>query len=241
MRLPFWATLCTLAGVVVLCALGTWQLHRLEWKQDVLAAIDKEYETDSLTRSLVVADMSSKVLRFKRGYLVGSYQNDKEILLQSRTYKGVPGYHVLVPLILTEDRGSILVNRGWIPIESDRKPDFQMARTDKSVKIGGILRSAPEDNAFVPYNQPEKDMWYRVDITQIGEAVGVSDLHPTIFYVEQDEGSVGSEAYPKPVAAKLRPNNNHAQYAFFWFTMACALIGVYFTRFVLPILKHAKA
>ncbi|MGH1404642.1 MAG: SURF1 family protein [Alphaproteobacteria bacterium] len=241
MKLPFWATFFTLSGVVVLCALGTWQLHRLGWKQEILTAIDREYAIDPMTRALEVSDLPVGSLDFKRGYLIGRYQNDKEIVVQSRTYKGVPGYHILVPLTLEGQAGAILVNRGWIPIESERDHDFKLDRHDQLVTVTGILRPVPQDNAFVPYNSPDQDMWYRIDIGEIAEKQGVSNLYSAIFYVEQEGKNVReADLYPKPVAAKLRPNNNHAQYTFFWFTMACALIGVYVFRFILPTLKQSR-
>ena len=46
---------------------------------------------------------------FVRGFVEGRYLHDKEILIQARTYKGVPGYHVLTPFELVEHGEAVLL------------------------------------------------------------------------------------------------------------------------------------
>jgi len=42
-KLPFWATFLTLIGVIILCALGTWQVKRLAWKNDIVQKLHTAY------------------------------------------------------------------------------------------------------------------------------------------------------------------------------------------------------
>ena len=226
MKLPFWATTLTICGIAVLCSLGVWQYQRLQWKAELLAQIDAQYAIDASRKSLSAQDFESDAF-FVRGYLEGQYLHDKEIHIQPRTHKGLPGYHILTPFEFSG--GVILVNRGWIPIEQERQPDFKVKRPSAPIKIVGLLRRIEPANSFVPNNKPEKDVWYRIDFDEIAEKQNIEFVSDKILYIEDDEHDDG---YPLSAAVELRPNNNHAQYMVFWFTMAFVLAVMYLLRFI---------
>ena len=52
-----WPTLATLAGLAVLIGLGTWQLERKRWKEDLLARIAAGVEADPIPLSPVRKEM----------------------------------------------------------------------------------------------------------------------------------------------------------------------------------------
>lgn len=231
LRLPFWGTVLTITGVCVLCSLGTWQMARLQWKQSLIQVIEAEYALDASEVSLS-EDALVKAVLFKRGHIAGVYQHDKEIKISSRVHKSVPGYHIVTPFIL-DNGASILVNRGWIPIEAERGDDYAVARAQGRVVLVGGMRAPHKPSSFVPQNKPERDVWYRLDIEQVADVKGMSTVSPNIFYVEQRAQKSG-EAYPIIQHARLKLNNNHAQYAIFWFTMAFMMCVVYVFRFIVP-------
>ena len=232
MKLPFWGTLLTLLGVMILCALGGWRIKRLAWKQELLRAIDREYERGPFDVALSSDDLSSLV-DMKRGYVVGRYAHDYEIWLQVRTYKGQPGYHVITPFELTDGR-YILMNRGWIPDRNGRSDDFVLTRPEGVLHVSGILRHIPQDNFFVPDNDIEKDLWFRILPHDIEAYTGISLLAQNMIYVEQEGRPAAQRDYPVVSATSYRPNNNHQQYAIFWFTMALSMVAVYILRFIRP-------
>ena len=233
MRLPFWGTILTLLGLMVLCGLGTWQLQRLAWKEGLINQIDAEYALDASKIDLQGA-LDGDV-DMKRGYVSGAYMHEKSILIQPRTHEGTPGYHVVTPLRL--DGGAVLfVNRGWIPIEAERSNDFKLEKSSGRIKVMGVLRRVPKDNMFVPQNDPDNESWFRLDLTQISSMKGISEYHDYILYAEE-EGQKAVDAYPLSAATRLSLNNNHAQYAFFWFALALAMMGVYLVRFIIPQIK----
>ena len=232
MKLPFWGTVLTIIGVAVLCTLGTWQVQRLQWKTDILDAIEAEYAVDVLKVPLS-QDVLSEDIDFKRGHIEGTYMHDKEVLLQPRMHDGDVGYHVLTPLRLSGAQGIvILVNRGWVPFDWDALGDDKVRKPGGVLKVTGMLRSVPLVSSFVPKNIPEQSMWYRIDLEQIMMVRGLEDFASNIFYVEAE--SEGEQAYPIAAATRISLNNNHAQYAFFWFAMAVAMVGIYILRFIAP-------
>lgn len=238
--IPFWATLCTICGVFILCCLGMWQVQRLAWKQDLIQSIAREYAPDASLPFFHVAGIETYT-NFKRGFLQGTFLHDKSINIQGRTHDGVPGYHVLTPFVMADNNDAvIIVNRGWVPLERERDDDFVMTLPDGDMTLTGTLRLVPRYNFFVPQNMPDKDEWYRIKPDDIARHYALGGIVKThLFYVEHDHGHNASELhslpYPVPVLTHKQPSNNHAQYAFFWFAMACALIGVYVFRFIVPL------
>ncbi len=220
MKLPFWGTILTLCGVAVLCTLGVWQLQRLEWKRGVLEAIEASRNAPEPLPLLSLEDFESGPV-YKRGHISGRFIKEKSFLLGPRTQDGKPGYHVIAPFAL-DGSGVVLVNRGWIGL--DKTPgalDWPAHST-----LTGALRLPDSGNIFTPANQPEKDVWYVIDRGEIAWAKDLHTLSPLMFYVESAEES------PATNSLHNLPNNNHLQYALFWFAMAAAMVAVYALRFL---------
>ena len=225
MRLPFWATILTLSSIGVLCILGTWQLHRLEWKTELLNTIEAEHAKDA-QNIIVTPEALNTGLNMTRGSVNGHFQHDKEIAIAPRTYDGKPGYHILTPLKL-EDNTFILVNRGWVPLDMRASKDRTETLKTSSTKITGLFRVPEKANIFVPENIPEKNQWYQINLKEIQNALKIKDLAPIILYAEKK-----GESFPLASATKPSPNNNHLQYAFFWFSLAGTLTIIYALRFL---------
>ena len=107
---PFWATIMSLLGIFILCALGLWQLQRLEWKNRLLQTIEAEYAKDATTL-LISPENLEKDFEFKRGTVRGTYNFNRQIMIGPRVYEGLPGWHLLAALEL-EDGSFLLANRG---------------------------------------------------------------------------------------------------------------------------------
>ncbi len=243
MKLPFWGTILTILGLMVLCALGAWQIQRLQWKQGILSAIDREERIEASAVPLTPNDLGEDDY-FRRGYISGHYDHQKTIRVFNRTFDGVPGYHLYTVFYLDTPHASslgnvMLVNRGWFPLSDDEVSQNDIFIPHRIVKIVGTLRRPASKNAFTPENVVQKNRWFFVDLDEVMEHFALQGLAPNVFYA-QDEVPVAegfnrdAQTYPVYVDGSVRPNNNHAQYAFFWFAMAFAMAGVYFVRFIKP-------
>jgi surfeit locus 1 family protein len=217
-RPPLLATLLTIAAVLVLCALGAWQVQRLHWKRGLLADIIAARAAGPQDVADIGAAQAPLYARLQGHYA------DARFLIGPRTYEGVAGYHIVVPLLT--DRGAVLVNRGWVP--EGQQENIQPPRGD--VDITGMLRTPGHGNVFTPPNVPEKNQWFRFDLLQMAAAANL-DLAPLVMYAESETPEAASL---QPVRAALvwSPPNNHLQYAVFWFTMAAALCVIFALRFL---------
>lgn len=222
-RKLFLPTLFTFIGLGVLCMLGTWQLQRLEWKEDMLAKLDAEYAKDAAHYEVTPVDFKED-FTFRRGFLRGRFLKGKNLFVEPRTLNGRTGRHFYTPFRLTSG-AVVFVNKGWVPV------DFDLLFDDGSqgiVTVKGILKKPPLPGIFTPANRPDKNEWYYADPAAMAKALNlVPVLENYVFVVEENNVS-----YPVPVADDLRPNNNHLQYAVFWFMMAGVLFLVYVLRFL---------
>lgn len=230
MKLPFWATILSVAGFIFLCYMGIWQLNRLHWKSGILRAIETEYSHDAaeknLSEFLKDQEYFEKEHGIRRGYLEGQFIHEKSILLGPRVHNKIAGYHLISPFRLKGANKYLLVNRGWVPQGYDIHKGILAQGAEK---ITGILMATPKDNAFVPDNNPDKEEWFRIDLAQISTSRSLDNLYDLTFYLENHSLKKGQ--YPAPADNFIRPNNNHMQYAVFWFIMALALVVVYGLRF----------
>ena len=175
---------------------------------------------------------------FRRGYVEGVFLHDLEVHIQPRVHEGTVGYHVVTPLRLLGGHDDVLlINRGWVPVDAEFPEGAQVDRKEGCVKVLGMLRHAPVDSSFVPENTPAKELWFRLDSVEIGAVRNITGLWPVVLYAEEERLLGGVNAaydYPVSAATRISPNNNHAQYAFFWFAMAAAMVAVYVFRFIVP-------
>lgn len=219
MKFPIWASLFTLIGVIILLGLGTWQVQRLNWKNDIIAKLDAAYDAeDGQKLDFSTASNSD----FSYGEVMGHFEDDKTIALGPKTMNGKVGYDVLVPLILSGER-SLIINLGWTnqPLES---VPVKQAAGKGLVKISGLTRK-PDWNSFTSENAPEKDLWFRADIDEIAEHHDLPTPYPFILYAEKANKPVVMEQ------VRWYPRNKHFQYAVFWYVMAAALVVVFSLRF----------
>lgn len=223
MKLPFWASLFTLIGLIVLCGLGTWQLQRLEWKNELIAQLDAQYALEPKAAPIPL----TKSLDLTRAHIQGRYLDGPNILIKPRTWHGTPGAHVLRAFQPQNSKTPILINRGWLAInETPSDPP------KGTIMLTGLFKKPAMDNIFVPMNIPDKNEWYRADLEQIATYLDIKPLAPVILYIEALQ-SQKPDSYPIAIGDKPVLKNNHQQYAIFWFTMAGVLAVIFILRFVL--------
>lgn len=232
LRLPVWATIFTVIGIAILITLGMWQLHRLEWKENLLSQIAAAQDSEPLGAATLVDSRQDTRYLYHPAAIYGLYDSAKSFLIGPRTHNGEAGYHLIVPLQILEDNRpayTLLVNRGWVAARPTDLPEG-------FITVTGMLRTAEPAGAFVPPNNPAADEWYSLDIAQLTATKGLQNVLPYILYATgenpADPAMSVAGAYHAPGGPMLA--NNHRQYAGFWFAMAAVLVVIYILRFLRP-------
>jgi len=220
--LPFWATLFTVLGVAVLCTLGAWQIQRLAWKETVINKLDAAYETPITNPDLSNMDEDE----FVYGEIKGRFIFEKSILLGHTIKDENPGKLLITPL--ETPQGTILINLGFNPNEQPLNDHLLNVYNNETMSFTGIIRK-PSWNSFTPDNIPEENIWYRLNVPQIAADKDLQNPIPFVMYADSASQKFDGDF---PNNTRWEPNNNHAQYALFWFSLAGALIIIYGLRFL---------
>ena len=224
-------TLLTVCGLAILIGLGTWQLERKVWKENLIATI-----TARLTAVPAVGvpprsewqSLDRAQTEFRRVSVPVEFLNDQEALVYTAgsalrpDVKGI-GYWVFTPARLPG--GSIVVvNRGFVPIERKEPATRSAGKVSGTVDIVGVLRWPDQRGMFTPNDEPQHNIWYVRDPEVIGPAKHWGTVAPFFIDMEAPQPPGG---LPRAAPAELRIPNDHLQYALTWFGLALTLVGVY--------------
>jgi surfeit locus 1 family protein len=219
----FWLTLFALPAFAVLLTLGTWQLQRMQWKNDLITAFEARSAAPPIGPP--AADSLTAESEFIRLALRGTFQHEQETYLTGRTYEGNAGFHVVTPFKLVDGR-TVLVNRGWVAEAYRDRSTREFSLIAGEVSVDAILRLPGEKGYFVPENDPDNGFWFTLVPSQIIGHVGVPAPAISSYYADSLRTS---EVVTLPIGAKTELNlrNAHLSYAMTWYGIALALVGVY--------------
>ena len=181
--------------ILVFIALGSWQIIRLDWKNNLILEIE-----NSLKNPPVELNQSKKenYLKIKTS---GSIDLDKQIYLYNLNDNGTPGFEVINPILI--DNENYLINRGWIPFE---KKDSQEINFFDENNIIGTLKLQGRKNIFKPDNNIEENYWFSLNREDISKFTG-KEFSKYIIYLD------GNYQFPRPKKITANISNNHKKYA----------------------------
>ena len=195
-------------------SLGTWQLYRLQWKQDLISQIDQGLKS-------IPIKYSNKIKNdYQRVVLNGKYNYKNQIYLYSLNAKGQPGFDVITPF-KTIEGDNVLVNRGWINKEMKNKTEINLSNKSE---IYGLLRKIIKKNIFKPENDTDKNIWFSININQIKKITGKNFSNHVVFL----EDNVINLPVPKKITIDVP--NNHLKYAITWYSISISIL-FYFLYF----------
>lgn len=222
-------SLVALVALAILIGLGTWQLQRKAWKEDLIAQIEaRAYgEPGAILPESQWGNWQASQDEFRKVRVTGTFLHPFETPVYglAPAMRGAPaqGFYLMTPLRLSS--GAILmVNRGFVPTELRDPATRPQSQPDGDVTITGLVRAPEERNMFTPVDDPAKKTWFARDPQAIAKANGLERVAP--FYVAADEAP-NPGGWPKGGQTKLDLPNNHLQYAFTWYGIALTLVGVF--------------
>ena len=220
--------LFTLVTGALLVGLGVWQVHRLAWKENLLATIDTRIKAPPGTLPPPAAwpRLKPADYEYRRVALTGTFDNGKETLVFGSTPYGV-GSYVMTPMHL-QDGGQegaiVLVNRGYVP--SDRKdPATRRAGEPNGVvRIVGLMRAPERRGLFTPADDPAAGQYFSRDPAVLAAHDHLASVAP--FTVDAD-ASANPGGWPRGGTTVIAIPNNHLVYALTWFGTALAMFAIF--------------
>jgi surfeit locus 1 family protein len=195
--------------ILVFVALGSWQIIRLNWKNNLIFEIENSLKKPPV--KLTNLNMEN-YLKIKTS---GSVDFEKQIYLYNLNDKGAPGFEVINPVLINNK--NYLINRGWIPFE---KKDTKEINILNESNIIGTLKLQGRKNIFKPDNDIKKNYWFSLNRDDILEFTG-KEFSKYIIYLG------GNYEFPKPKIITANISNNHQKYAITWFSLAISILLLY--------------
>lgn len=192
-------TLATFLVLALLLALGFWQLGRAQIKAEQLALRSQQAAYGSL--EILQGRDFNDADRYRAVEGRGRYLADRQILLDNRTLRGRPGYHVLTPMILDNGEG-VIVNRGWVELGATRQQLPAIPVPDGPVVVNGIIDRPPSPGFRLGEGIIVKEGWpmvvLEVDLDDLSQILGV-DLLPMLVLL-----SPGSRGGLTVIGSRMR-------------------------------------
>lgn len=204
-----------LAAILVLVALGVWQIERRAWKLALIEQVERR-----LAASPVVAPGPAawpgigRDAAYTRVTVRGRLLPNRDSYVQAVTDLG-GGYWLVTPL-RTDAGWTVLVNRGFVP--ADRRGTIAAPRA-VPVSVSGLLRLTEPGGGFLRRNDPAQNRWFSRDVQAIAARHGLGDVAP--YFIDADRAGDG---WPRGGMTVVRFTNNHLVYALTWFGLAALIV-----------------
>lgn len=220
-------TLLVIAGTGVCARLGIWQLDRLEQRRAFNAQVTNMRASELLDlNASQPEDIAS--MEWRAVTVTGEYDFANQMALRNQYSEGIYGFHLITPLQF--DGGVVLVNRGWIPAESDSLPDdWRVYDEPGTVIVTGQIRLGQGKPSFggvadaLPADGNPLWVWNNLDVTMMSPQMPYPIL--PIFIQPTTQGDSEPPIPYQPIIELTE--GSHFGYALQWFTFAVILFFGY--------------
>jgi len=220
------------ALIAIFLSLGFWQLQRAEERKAADAWAEERAQLSPVYLTHFPADsleeLSGRHVRVRGHYL------DRQFLLDNQIHKKQVGYHVLTPFELANYEQVVLINRGWVRANSDRRqlPDVSIPDTGE-IQIEGLLYRSEvnpfTDSDFLMEGYGWPQVVQDLDYERLAERLSELSLIAATVRLSEDQPHGFVREWPAPPMSAEK----HTGYAVQWFAMAFAvlvLLLIYFLR-----------
>jgi len=220
-------TLAVLVFFPLFVFLGYWQLQRAEEKRTLQAEYDRR-ANDAVVR-IGSHLQPAEELRFYKVIAKGTYETNYQVLLDNRVHHGQAGYHVITPLQIEGGKTRVLVNRGWIPLGTDRE-HLPRAETPQGVQVIHGVATMPAEKVFMlaepkPITSSSwQTVWQHLDMKRYAQAAPFP-VQPVVILLDPESPAGGFTREWSRLDVGIAV---HQGYAFQWFMLAAALLALYF-------------
>jgi surfeit locus 1 family protein len=204
--------------IALFLSLGLWQLDRAAGKNRVRALFEDDAPLTQLTGDMPVTEFQSIGAD-------GHYLGERQVLIDNMFMDGRVGSFAITPFRYADDEPLLIVNRGWIARRGANQPDADISVAGNNRSIRGRVGHLPRvgirsAEAFVGAGG-----WPRRAIYPTLEELSAElneELLPFVLLLgpEADDGYV-RRWQPRESGPMM-----HYGYAFQWFAMAAAVLGI---------------
>lgn len=220
-RRPRWlkvALVClAAAAAAAMVLLGNWQLRRLDWKVDLIAAVETRAYQKPVAAPRGQIDAATQ--EYLRVAARGHFRHHLSRRVKALTELG-GGYWLMTPL--QTSWGYLWINRGFVPAGSDATAWQQ---PEGALRVEGLARVSQPDGTLLEKNDPENGRWYSRDVAALSAD---ADLVDAVDYFIDADHAAGPQDWPRGGLTRLKFRNTHLSYAITWYALAALLTAAMF-------------
>ncbi|RKR00459.1 SURF1 family protein [Maricaulis maris] len=201
-------TVFTIASLALLAWLGTWQMQRMAWKSEQIAAWQTRGDAVSFRDALCApsGDVFSPPV-------TGPVPLTGETLRYYTMRESAGWMRLALMPVPACETGSpdryLLVEVAFEDLQSAQQVTARRWR----------IETPPGGTVFSPRNDPDTNQWYTLDADAMAAALGIPSDSLLPVWARADTGM--------PPSLSRTPPAKHLGYALTWYGLALALIGVY--------------
>jgi len=209
-----WFILASLfAGACV--ALANWQFDRRDQAVSKIQRMVENYDKSPIEFDSISQLTLDQVAPYEWTpvELEGAYLTDQELLVRNRPIAGQPGFLQIVPFQLSTGE-VIVVERGWIPADSDLAPAASMTPAAKPKTLIARVRLGD----LTPNRDSPAGFATSIHLESLSELLGAGVEQE--FYLRLISESPGEPTSPQPLRKPTLDEGNHLSYAVQWILFA---------------------
>lgn len=229
MRYPT-LTIFTAVALVILFCLGTWQLHRLSWKTDLIAAVDERIAADPVPFAGHTELPPYTPVSLDGFFIPG------RVAHVSGTFEGASGWYVFQPFQWLDGAdygGVVMVGRGFVDLDARAE---SYPTPEGAVVITGLLRDfstpssfaaafiAPHDDTNGSFYSREREKLLPYFFPDTADLDQVS-----MVYIDQRADGAATTV-PRAGTTRVEFSNNHLGYALTWYGLGIGLAVMFFLK-----------
>ena len=223
---PLGLTAATLIALVILVALGAWQLQRLAWKERLLAHVEALRSAPARPLEPVLDGLADgRDVDFTRVRVTCPGLSRAPYLELYGLKDGQAGSRLISACtVASRSFRTVLVDRGFVRDVISARPPVDPADRGP-VEVTGVLRTPEPATFMTPKNQAGANRWFSRDVPAMARALDAPLPAPVFLFAETSSNPEWQALQPAPLPSQIP--NRHLEYALTWFGLAAALAGVY--------------
>lgn len=234
LRQLLFPTIAAVIGLVILLNLGMWQVHRLAWKEALIAHVSADVTKAAVPAPGPAEWEDAEALEnadYRHVEVVGHYMGGNAYyytaLSDAKGRLDGPGYLVYSPFE-TAGGWRVMINRGFVP-QGLAAADVERIETvpEGEQRLTGLLRKSEKPNWITPAADKSKRIWFARDTDDMADVVGMGQGELAPYSIDLDAAFTGEDGLPQAGETIVQFKNDHLGYALTWFGLAATLAGVY--------------
>lgn len=226
--------LLTLITLPMLIGLGTWQLQRKAWKEDLIAKVTERRTVEPIAYADAMARARQNLpeAEYLRVKVTGRFDHMQERHVYAPLTSG-QGWHIYTPLHPSDGQPPVFINRGWVPDNLKDTSSRQAGQMEGPVTITGLVRGPQALGWFTPESNLVENRWFARDLAGMLEslrehtAAEPQNSRFAPFFIDADAEPANPGGWPRGGVTEVRINNPHLQYVVTWYGLAITLVVMF--------------